>query len=259
MIIDAEVYLEHYGVPGMKWGVRKTAGGSAKKGDSDIVLKKNTKIVNVSMNKARDVTGPIYGAHLQKDVLNYRGNYAYDLKAFKGADKVFSNAFTVKADMNVAGRKTQIEAFKKLWESDKETMAKALAESQKDMKFSAAFNARVLKLDRTDAYQKKMMSRGEKWVATKGTQEFNASLGTEGSKPVAKQYFKELEKRGYNAVLDLNDVKQYGSDEPILVFNPKKSVKKHSAVELTEKDVSRAADAYAFEKKREAYVDTLHS
>lgn len=23
MIIDAEVYLEHYGVPGMKWGVRK--------------------------------------------------------------------------------------------------------------------------------------------------------------------------------------------------------------------------------------------
>ena len=31
MIVDSEAYLEHYGVKGMKWGVRKSTQTSAKK------------------------------------------------------------------------------------------------------------------------------------------------------------------------------------------------------------------------------------
>ena len=105
-------FLEHFGVKGMKWGTRKA---KPKPGGTDINLGKGAKVFNVSAGGERSLDGKVYGAHKQKDVLNYRGTYAQNLVAFRGADKVFSNAFTVKSSgVNAAGRTKQAEAFKAL-------------------------------------------------------------------------------------------------------------------------------------------------
>lgn len=258
---EVEAFLEHFGTRGMKWGVRNDRTGSSgqvKKGSADVKLAKGAKVLNVSINKERANKGHIYTAHTKRDVLNYRGDYAQQLVMFNGADKVFSNAFTVKSGINAAGRETQVKAFKKLWETDKDGVARALAESQKDMKFSAAFNARILKLDRENVYHKRIMNKGEKWVQNKGVEEFSASMGA-GNKSGKAIYFKEMEKRGYNAIVDLNDVRVYGSDQPLLIFNGSKSLKKHSSIQLTEKDVRKAQEAYASEKLLSEYRDTLHN
>lgn len=250
---DVAAYLSHFGVKGMKWGVRNEP-----KQGRDITLAKNTKIYNISMNEQRSLDGAVYGAHKKRDVLNYRGTYAGNLLNFRGADKVFSNSFTVKKDVRAAGQIAQLEAFKTLWETDKDGVARALAESQKDMKFSAAFNARILKLDRENVYHQRFMKKGDDWVNGKGFQEFTSSLGAENDKS-RSLFFSEMSKRGYNAVIDMNDVRNYGSEQPILVFKGSKNLKKDHVVELTETDISKALDAWYSRKILDQYdLDTIH-
>lgn len=284
MILDEAVYLEHFGVKGMKWGVRNAKlGGDAKvnTGDDDIVLDKGTKVYNISARTQRDIKDQVYAAYKTKDVLNYRGAYASDQSV--GLDKqgkltdvpVFSNAFTVPKGINAAGRQAQLATFKAVWDKDPNGMARALAESRKDTKFSAAFNFRILKLDRDNVYHKRIMEKGEKWVTTKGLQEFNMSLaitqktidsqtskrdiGRKANEVVKQKYFKELQKRGYNAVVDLNDIKNYGSETPLLIFKGNNTLKRSGkAIKLTSKDMEKAAEVYLSEKKLKEYRETLH-
>ena len=67
--------LYHYGVLGMKWGVRKSRYKSSY--DSDIVLKKGSSIQNISGGKARYLnnTNVLYVAHTKKDRLRYKDGY----------------------------------------------------------------------------------------------------------------------------------------------------------------------------------------
>lgn len=266
MIITEAAYLEHYGVKGMQWGKRNP-------GNKDVGLKKGTKVYNISSRTERDISGQVYTAHKLKDVLNYRANYAA-AQTFTG-QPVFSNAFEVTKNVRAAGRKTQVEAFKKIWDEDPSGTARALADVQKDMKFAAAINARVLKLNRDDVYHKRIMNKGDKWLKTKGLQEFNASIAVttksiSGSKSsvdkgrvineaVKQKYFNELKKRGYNAVVDLNDVKNYGSQEPLLIFKGNQNLKRIGPpITLTEKEIGSAFETYMSQKKLKTYRDTLH-
>ncbi len=249
MIIDEDVYLEHFGVKGQRWGVRKEQPGS-----KDIVLKKGSKSYNISMNKPRSTAGKVYSAHDKADVLNYRVNYASTLKMYKETNKVFTNTFTVKKDIKVAGRDAQVKAFKNLWEKDKKVFAKVLAQTEADAKFSAAVMKKVFKQDRRDKYFNRYMDKGESWVDKKGADVFTQRLGVRGLKSPAKTaYFDYMKSRGYSAVVDLNDLKNYGSREPILIFNGNDSLGNRVSKEFTSADVQKATDAYYNQKKFDKY------
>ena len=57
--------LKHYGVKGMKWGVRKKRYSSSF--DNDTVIKKGTSIQNISMDKKKEISNkPIYTAVTKK-------------------------------------------------------------------------------------------------------------------------------------------------------------------------------------------------
>lgn len=250
MIVDYNVYIEHFGVKGMQWGVT-----TVKPGSKDVSLKKGQKVYNISGDKARDISGKVYTAHLKDDVLNYRAAYAKSLVLYRGADSVFTNSFTVNKSIKAAGRDTQVEAFKKLWETDKEGVVKVLALTEADAKVSAAFIKRGLKIDRDDAYTKRYMNKGEKWVEQKGVDQFVMRLGTDNRVIDKKQdaYFKYLSQRGYNAVVDLNDVNNYGSKEPLLIFKGKQTLGNQVAKEFTLDDVKRAEDTYLKKKAYDEY------
>ena len=269
MIISEHDYLEHFGVKGMKWGVRR----APKKGSQDVVLKKGEKVFNISAREARNIKGQVYTAHKLKDVLNYRSTYASN-QSYDNVP-VFSNAFTVTKGVKAAGRDVQVKAFKEMWDKDPSGMAKSLADVKKDMKFAAAFNARILKLDRDDVYQKRLVKKGERWVKGRGLNDFNASLAvtTEAVRSntskldknrtiddtYKKLYFDTLAKRGYNAIVDLNDTRNYGSEEPLLIFKGDKTLKRSGlAVKLTEKDMQKAEEAYLDAKKLRDFQDILH-
>lgn len=260
MMTDAERsaavddFLAHYGVKGMRWGVRKEDAPAAPK-----VLKKGTTIYNISADKPRDIKGAVYGAHEKRDVVNYRGQYATSLTTFRGAKSAFSNDFVVKKDIKVATERDQIEAFKELWNKDRDGVARALAESQKDMKIGAAIMARGFKKDRTEVYFQRISKKGERWVNKKGAIELTRALGAETDKP-RDLVFKALQKRGFDALVDLNDVKNYGSKDPILVFKGSTTLKRKGVpVELTAKDIEAANNAYLYRKLLDKYnIEELH-
>lgn len=253
MIIDEEVYVEHFGVKGQKWGVRKE-----RISDKDVSLKKGDRVFNISRDTPRATTGQVYTAHTKRDVLNYRTQYAANLMMFNGADKVFSNSFAVTKTVKAAGRNAQVDAFKTLWEKDKSGISKALAETEANATFRAAIMKKVFRQDRTDKYQERYMKKGETWVERKGADIFNQRLGVNAqtkdtaANAYSQAYFKFMSSRGYNAVVDLNDVKNYGSELPLLIFKGTSNLGQRRSVKLTEADIDAAATAYddriAFEK-----------
>lgn len=247
--------LVHYGVKGMHWGVRKEQGTPA--GELDVTLKKGLRVYNVSGEKPRELSGYIFGAHEKRDVVNYRGDFAWMRGAQFGS--VFSNAFEVKRDIKVAGRKTQIDVFEKLWNNDPKGVANAIAQTKQDTAVGAAIMRHVFKKDRTDVYEARIMAKGENWVKTKGFQDFNQALGSSEGRRIADMYQTELGKRGYSALVDLNDVKVYGSTEPIIYLNAPKNLKSKGSVPLSEADVNKAMDAYRSKEKLDAYTDDIHS
>lgn len=247
MVIDESAYLAHYGVKGMRWGVRK-----------DISLTPGTKVYNISTNKPRNPEGHVYTSHTKKDVLAYRGGYASSIKN-RGAEATFSNAFTVTSEVKAAGRKAQVEAFKKLWDSDKEGMAKALTVMERDIQVMAGISAKTFTPERMTAREKDMMSKGDRWVKTRGAHEFNRSLTMyEANRNV---YFKEMQQRGYNAVVDLNDASKSGlhTQKPLIVFNGSTALGGRQSVKLTPDDIERATIAYRTNRSVRKYEDTVHS
>lgn len=252
-VTSVDEFLAHYGVKGMKWGVRK----SDKLGD--FVVSKDNPIYNISSNAPRDAKGHVYAAFTKNDVINYRSMYVAQLASFVGASKVFSNAFELKGDLKVAGKNAQVEAFKKLWEKDKEGIAKTLAESQVDISIVAALINKGLKIDRTKAYEKRFMDASEDYMMKKGYKQFQTALAIPGNK-MTGPYYSLLAKRGYSALLDMNDVRAFNAEKPILIFKGKDHLRNRDTVELTDTDLQLAMDTYWDPKKLEKYdVKELHS
>lgn len=246
--------LVHFGVKGMKWGVRK-----ANDKHGDFVVGKENPIYNISSNRPRDASGQVYAAFTKNDVINYRSMYVHQLASFVGASKIFSNAFDLKGDLKVAGQKAQVEAFKKLWEKDKEGIAKTLAESQVDISLVAAIINRGLKIDRTKAYQKRFMEASEDYMMRKGYKKFQRALTLDNNN-FKTPYYSLLAKRGYSALLDMNDVRSFGGEKPILIFKGKDHLKNKDTVELTDSDLQLAMDTYWDPKKLDKYdIGDLHA
>jgi hypothetical protein len=254
MLTAEEFVLSHHGVKGMKWGVRK-----ADETSGDFVVGKQNPLYNISADKPRAANGQVYAAFTKKDVLNYRAAYTWQLKTFKGASKVFSNSFDLKSNLKVAGEKSQLDAFKKLWETDKDGISKALAASQVDISISAAIVNRLFHIDRTKAYEKKFQQASEKYMLDKGFKQFQSSLGVPGNN-YKKPYYSLLAKRGYSALLDINDLKAMGSEKPVLIFKGKDVLKNKKSLELTESDYKLAMDTYYSKDTLASYdIHDLHA
>ena len=100
MIIDDEVYLEHYGKKGMKWGTRnqkrldranRVASGKASKGEktaffltdtSRSSVKRNKGITGAAASRARELQG-------RKERIKKGQATAKDFLALKGGDRLW--------------------------------------------------------------------------------------------------------------------------------------------------------------------------
>lgn len=238
-MMSEDEYLEQSGVKGMKWGQVK------ERSTERTVLKKGTEIKNISGDTARSLDGHVYGAHLKQDVLTYKVDYSFMLK-MQGAAKIFDNTFETKKDLHVASEKEAYDAFKKVYEKDPEKLLRSLAAAKKNMEYIAAIKANVLKMDSVkldEKYYQALANRGSKNLEKKGYERFVSSLAISDSNRT--DYFKQLGRMGVGAIVDRNDLKAMGTDQPLLIFKGTTSLKsKTPAVELSYADIELATALY---------------
>ena len=122
--------LKHYGVKGMKWGVRRfqnedgtlTKAGMARYKDEvnskERYIKEGTEIQNISKNKLRIGNGNHKGNRLYVSYTDYdKDEYASLMGNFMyGGESAYKNTFVVKKDMKVASDKDVVKAFTEIAE-----------------------------------------------------------------------------------------------------------------------------------------------
>ena len=248
--------LYHYGVKGMKWGVRKKYYKSYM--DRDRIIKRGTSIQNISKNEARDLNrnSPVYGAYTKHDRNAYQGNYASMINMM--GDKAIKNDLALIKDVKIPSQKKAVETFMELYKKDPKGIAESIGKAHSEL---TAFNG-VDKIRNWKAKQiaNKFAKKGENWVKEKGYLLFNQSMMSTEEDRARTEYYKLLSKKGYDAISDINDVQNsYRSDDPIIFINPKSTLKTLKTRELDMTDIEIANARYRYDEalKDKGIVDTL--
>lgn len=196
-------YMYHYGVKGMKWGVRKIKAGS------------NIGRVTANKQSRSKLTSKDRYFYTDKDRKLYEGDYAKRLNA----PHAYSQNVRVKSDLYVASHKQAQNVLRR---------------SMKDEKFRAnAVDAVNLYRDKTPITRiskdyNRVFTKGAKDIAKgKASKEAYQAINymmtnkSEQSRKLNRQYDKALIDAGYDALLDYNDMKLSGfnSKESLIVIN----------------------------------------
>lgn len=208
--ITTEDILQHAGIKGMKWGVRKQKPVSEIKYDTkDVVIKKGSNvhrmIMKANLEKEKDLSGRAYASYKKEDIEKYRKiskmfgtNFGIDYVDMK---------FKVTKDMVSPSKKKRVDEFIKMIDSDpkdREAMRKSIR--------NPILMVPKKHLDNLDNANS----------ADKVYNRFAYALVS--NKDLRDPYFKRLEKQGYSMMIDDADVNNKIAKAPIIVFDRKKSL-----------------------------------
>lgn len=251
-----KIVIKHVGVKGMKWGVHKKYYKTYM--DSDRTLKKGFKIQNVSSREKRDLSRntPVYGAHTEHDKNAYAGHYANSITWF--GDKAYVNNLVLKKDIKIPSQKKSVDLFMESYNSDPIGMSKSIGKAYAELDYF--HGVAKIKDYNANRISKKFRDKGEEWVQNKGYLLFNQSMMATKEVHARTKYYDLLLKKGYEAINDVNDVQTgYGSDDPIIFLNPKKTLKNVESRELTLKEIEIANARYEYSEglKVKGPIDTI--
>lgn len=238
------VELYHFGVKGMKWGVKKKYYKDYM--DSDRVLKKGFKIQNISTNKERNINNnPVYGAHTTHDKQAYAGHYAKDIMF--GGDKAYINSIQLTKEVKIPSQKKSVDLFMELYNKDPKGMSDSIGKAYSELDwFHGISKIRDYNAKRIS---KKMQTKGKDWIENKGYLLFNQSMMAPKEQAARVKYYDLLMKKGYNAISDVNDVQSgYNSDDPIIFINPKNTLKNVKSRQLTVDEIQLANARYEYDE-----------
>ena len=247
--------LYHYGVKGMKWGVRKKNYNSSTT-DRDRIIKKGTKFQNISKNESRKINNnPVYTSHNKSDNNLYKGQYADQINLY--GDKAYKNTLVLTKDVKVASQKQAVNTFIEMYNKDpkgvSESIGKAYAELASFNKISTIRNFKAKRIE------KKFANKGEEWMQTKGYDIFNQTMMSSQETKARMKYYDMLGKKGYDAIIDTNDVNNSGAKDPIIFIKPNQSMKNIKSRELSMDEIELASARYNYDvaRKKKGIVDTL--
>lgn len=207
--------LQHYGVKGMKWGVRRyqnkdgtlTNTGTKRYKADDVVIKKGSEIHRIIPKKWADkeigYSGHAYASYKHEDVERYK-KFA---RLFGDGNNYVDMTYKAKDIIVSPSKKKRVDEFVKLMDSDPKARETLLKATRNPILFMP--KSRLNKLN--DPKQ-----------AEKAYEKFSYLLVSK--RELRDPYFKRLEEEGYSMVIDDSDVRGGISKAPIIVFDRKKSL-----------------------------------
>lgn len=240
--MDSAEFLRHYGVKGMKWGVRKDLYRDSY--NKDLVLEKGSTIQNVSGKTETILDGrPVYGAHTELDRLSYRGEYADYVKEWQSRT-VYQNDLKVVADLKIPSQKNAVNVFMKTYKQDPEGMSRSIAKAKADVSMLGHLG-KSFGLDVESRTVKNFAKKGDDWIQNEGFAHFNKSMMSSAEVHARSKYFDALLANGYGGVRDTHDINNaYRSEDPVIIIAPHKSLTRGNASKLTRKDIDAAVLEY---------------
>lgn len=217
--------LLHYGVKGMKWGVRRyqkkdgtlTSAGKKRYSNDDTIIEKGQEIHRIVpkswVENEKTYSGYAYASYKSEDTERYR----YFAKLFGNGNNYVDMTFKAKDVIVSPSRKKRVDEFVKLMDSNPEARDAMIKATRTPLLFMP--KGRLNKLDNPIQ-------------AEKAYEKFSFLLATK--RELRDPYFKRLEDAGYSMVIDDSDVRGGISKSPIIVFDRQKSLSLNSIKKLNE-------------------------
>lgn len=253
-----EEVLEHHGVKGMKWGVRKDYKNAVRNlsgVSEELNRRQDEKRFASSLNEqaykklttqdrtinagsvlkrtTRDASGmlgsdPLYVSTNEKDAEVYRA-----LIPTWAEEKVVSKKYkdhyemTIQATKNLKSpsEKTRVDAYTTLMSTKSVDLGDGTKITGREYLVRAGLGDSVKSLS-------------NKQIALTYYGQLVSQQGIR-NEPLSSAYFKTLSKKGYNAIVDDND-KGVFSKEPLLIFNPNGSLKTIQVRKLTNEEILKS-------------------
>lgn len=225
--------LLHFGVLGMRWGFRKEAQRNfdqialevnsrqetarlnsaisenkfAAFDDRDVVILKGSELRRVTQHPEIDsASDQLYVSTNAQDATNYRALYSYDKRVVN-----YETVYQTTQDLISPSEKTRVEAYVKLMGTSDIPMQDGRVLNGREYLREAGLGSVVDGLSNRQLaltyYGQLVMFQGIK------------------NEPIGSAYFRELQRLGYNALVDDND-RNILSSQPLLTFGAKQTLVK---------------------------------
>jgi len=235
--MDESEYIEHFGVKGMKWGVRKKKD---KINSKDRILRKGTELQNVSEKALKlNPKRKLYTAYTSQDKANYidlMGNFQY-------SEKGVVNVLVAKKNLKIASDQALVDEITRIARENPKKFSSDMRAAHKAAHF---FTGHYTK-GHYNRITRKVIS-GKQSSKEKVTKEFVTNMVTSSKNKTVKEmednFFGGLVKRGYDAISDAHDRDTFGGyiQDPLIILQPTKTVSMKSSTALTKEDLKRYFD-----------------
>lgn len=234
---ELDEMLLHFGVKGMKWGIRKSKDQINSKSRT---IKKGTTIQNISSREFKKMDRHVYGAYTKADKLHYgdmMGNFMYNERGYK-------NELKVKSDIKLPSDKELVKTFLSVAKNNPKQFAKDMSRAYNDNHIFSEKTAKHFER-KINKVPSEYTKRGEKLAKS-----YISELVSNKAAKSRAEFFGGLIKKGYDGMSDVNDRDQInGTQDPLIIFNPNKSLGSVKSVKLTKQDLERYAKMTTFNKE----------